>query len=440
MEIKQLPLAWQTLWEDKEFRQPTAIQQQVYKPMCQKESILAVSPTGSGKTIAYLLPALQQVESKGGNQLLILTSSQELAVQVYEVAKEWATPLDLTCQSCIGGANVKRQIEQLKKKPEVIIGTPGRVLELIKAKKINAFQVQSLILDEADQLVKDDTQGLVKEIVQRLGRKTTFSFFSATASQALEEVKALIDRDIMVIDTTDIDDSQGEILHYYLNVSPRKIVDTLRRLCYIDAFQGLLFFNQLSELGSAEEKLLFNGVKVASLASDQSKEMRRLALNAFKKQQVTALLTTDLAARGLDLQGLPYVVNVDVPLTKESYLHRAGRVGRMGADGVVLTLVTPQSQRDHRKIMSQMQIKGQEVFLHGGQLTTTKPVAEVAMKKTRSIESKRTQDASSSHVTDKAQPVEKVRQVQENVPVSKPKMKKKKVRTASQKNKGKRQK
>lgn len=432
MEIKQLPLAWQTLWEDKAFRQPTAIQKQVYKPMCQKQSLLAVSPTGSGKTLAYLLPSLQQVVPGQGNQLLILTSSQELAVQVYEVAKEWAQAIDLHCQSCIGGANVKRQVEQLKKKPEVIVGTPGRVLELIKAKKINAFNIQSLILDEADQLVKDDSQGLVKEIMQRLGKKTTNSFFSATADTALAEVKELV-TDLTVIDTTMIDDSQGVVHHYYLNVSARKITDTLRRLCHIEAFQGLFFFNQLSDLGNAEEKLGFHHLNVASLASDQSKEMRKLALNAFKQHRLNALLATDIAARGIDLDRLPYVVNVDVPLTKESYLHRAGRVGRMGADGVVLTLVTPQTQRDYRKIMSQMQLKGQEVFLHTGELTTEKPMVEEKKYSKKTIE----------HNTNKPSTTVEVGQKRVSIDTEMTtvvKKKKKKVRTSSKKNKGKRQK
>ncbi|WP_297075342.1 DEAD/DEAH box helicase [uncultured Enterococcus sp.] len=432
MEIKQLPLAWQILWEDKAFRQPTAIQKQVYKPMCQKQSLLAVSPTGSGKTLAYLLPSLQQVVPGQGNQLLILTSSQELAVQVYEVAKEWAQAIDLHCQSCIGGANVKRQVEQLKKKPEVIVGTPGRVLELIKAKKINAFNIQSLILDEADQLVKDDSQGLVKEIMQRLGKKTTNSFFSATADTALAEVKELV-TDLTVIDTTMIDDSQGVVHHYYLNVSARKITDTLRRLCHIEAFQGLFFFNQLSDLGNAEEKLGFHHLNVASLASDQSKEMRKLALNAFKQHRLNALLATDIAARGIDLDRLPYVVNVDVPLTKESYLHRAGRVGRMGADGVVLTLVTPQTQRDYRKIMSQMQLKGQEVFLHTGELTTEKPMVEEKKYSKKTIE----------HNTNKPSTTVEVGQKRVSIDTEMTtvvKKKKKKVRTSSKKNKGKRQK
>lgn len=432
MEIKQLPLAWQTLWEDKAFRQPTAIQKQVYKPMSQKQSLLAVSPTGSGKTLAYLLPSLQQVVPGQGNQLLILTSSQELAVQVYEVAKEWAHAINLHCQSCIGGANVKRQVEQLKKKPEVIVGTPGRVLELIKAKKINAFNIQSLILDEADQLVKDDSQGLVKEIMQRLGKKTTNSFFSATADTALAEVKELV-TDLTVIDTTMIDDSQGVVYHYYLNVSARKITDTLRRLCHIEAFQGLFFFNQLSDLGNAEEKLGFHHLNVASLASDQSKEMRKLALNAFKQHRLNALLATDIAARGIDLDRLPYVVNVDVPLTKESYLHRAGRVGRMGADGVVLTLVTPQTQRDYRKIMSQMQLKGQEVFLHTGELTTEKPIVEEKKYSKKTIEHKTNKPSTTVEVGQKRVSID----TEMTTVVKK---KKKKVRTSSKKNKGKRQK
>ena len=141
-------------------------------------------------------------------------------------------------------------------------------------------------------------------------------------------------------------------------------------------FQAFVFFNQLSELGNAEEKLLYNHVPVASLASDQSKEVRKKALERFKEKVIRQLLTTDLASRGLDIEQVPYVINVEVPMTKESYLHRGGRIGRMGATGTIVTLVQDHTVRDLKRMTKELDILVSEVFLHGGELTLEKPIKE----------------------------------------------------------------
>ncbi len=369
--INQLPEKWQQRWNE-QFSTPSLIQETVYEPLLAGENLVGISPTGSGKTLAYLLPTMQKVTPKAGNQLLILTSSQELGIQVTDVARQWGKDLDLGVQPLIGGANVKRQIEKLKSKPEVLIGTPGRIVELIKQKKVKAHQIRTVVFDEADQLFLPGTKELVEEILKSLQQIEQFAFFSATADQALPEIQKVI-ADIQVLDVTKDDRSKGTVTHYYLNYPNRRVVDALRRLAHLDDFQGLVFFNQLQDLGSAEEKLLFHQLRVASLASDQSKELRKLSLDLFKQGKIVELLTTDVASRGLDITGLPFVINTEVPLTKESYLHRAGRVGRMGADGQVITLVQEHTLPQLQKMARALDLPLEEVYLHGGALLTEKP-------------------------------------------------------------------
>lgn len=133
--VQTFPQAWQEKWQEKAFLEASLIQKAVFQPLKDQQNVIGISPTGSGKTLAYLLPLLLNVEKDHGSSLLILVSSQELAIQVAEVTREWAKALDLKVQSLVGGANVKRQVEGLKKRPEILVGTPGRVLELMKSKK-----------------------------------------------------------------------------------------------------------------------------------------------------------------------------------------------------------------------------------------------------------------------------------------------------------------
>ncbi|KAF1297164.1 RNA helicase [Enterococcus sp. JM4C] len=383
----QLPEVWQKKWQGAGFTAATAIQTRCFAPLSEKEDVVGISPTGSGKTLAYLLPLLLKVEQGQANQLLILTSSQELAIQVTEVARQWAQEIGLKVQPLIGGANVKRQLEKLKAKPEVIVGTPGRVLELMKQKKVKAHLFQTIVMDEADQLFQEGTENLTKQILKQAPVDYQLAFFSATADRALETIKTLKESSFNVIDVTEEDDSQGEVQHVYLRITERKKVDSLRRLAYLDNFQALVFFNQVGDMGAAEEKLLHHGVEVASLASDQSKLMRKMAIQQFREGKLSELLTTDIAARGLDIPQLPYIVNADIPMTQEGYIHRSGRVGRMGTPGVVLNLVSPGTIDDLKRLAKTMGIPLSEVFLHGGQLHTERPVMDDAARElhTKSI-------------------------------------------------------
>ncbi|MBM7710577.1 DEAD/DEAH box helicase [Enterococcus xiangfangensis] len=367
-------------WEDAGFQKPALIQAEVFAPITERKNLVGIAPTGSGKTLAYLLPLFNQLELGKPSQLLILTSSQELAMQVVEVARKWLAGSGMKAQPLIGGANVKRQQEALKKKPEVLIGTPGRVFELITAKKIKAPNIKTIVFDEVDQLVQGQSLQLVQKILKAADNHTQRLYFSATADVVLAELNQF-ETDLLIVDVSKEDDSQGDVQHFYLEVSERKKVDQLRRLLNLPVFWGMVFFNQLNDMGSAEEKLLFHHLPVASLASDQAKMSRKAAIEQFKKHQVLGLLTTDLASRGLDIEALPFVINADVPLSEESYLHRAGRVGRMGNTGVVITFVTPQEKADLTKIAKKLELTLAPIYLFGGELLTEEPVKQSEPKK-----------------------------------------------------------
>ncbi|MFR3686377.1 MAG: DEAD/DEAH box helicase [Enterococcus sp.] len=374
-------------WEEAGFQKPALIQSKVYSLISEGKNLVGIAPTGSGKTLAYLLPLINNLKAGDPSQVLVLTSSQELAMQVVEVARNWISGSGMKVQPLIGGANVKRQQEALKKKPELLVGTPGRVLELITAKKIKAPNIKTLVFDEVDQLVQGQSLQLIRNILKATDNNAQHLYFSATADVVLDELNK-IESELIVIDVSEEDDSQGEVQHFYLETSDRKKVDQLRRLLNIPDFWGMIFFNQLTDMGSAEEKLLFHQLPVASLASDQSKLSRKGAIEQFKKHQTLGLLTTDLASRGLDIEALPFVINVDVPLSEESYLHRAGRVGRMGNAGVVISFVTPQEKSDLVKIAKNMNLKLAPIYLFGGELLTEEPLKQSEPKKKKSKKNK----------------------------------------------------
>ncbi|EOT44193.1 DEAD/DEAH box helicase [Enterococcus columbae] len=380
MQVNHLPDAWQKRWQQQQFSQPTKIQEEAFNRMIQGESFVGVSPTGSGKTLAYLLPAMLQIKEKQLTQVLILTATQELAMQVTEVARAWANDLDLKVQPLIGGANIKRQIEKLKEKPEVIIGTVGRVVELVQQRKLKLHLIKTLILDEADQLLASKEASLLGHVMKAVDKNVQLTAFSASGQNLPTLFAKYYQKNLSLVDVTDQDDSQGRIFHGYIIWPKRQSVDALRRIAHIPSMQALVFFNQLSDLGAAEDKLLYHQLAVSSLASDQNKLMRKLALTAFKEGKSTLLLSTDIAARGLDIVELPYVINVDIPQDKASYLHRAGRVGRMGHDGMVLTLLEAHQVREYKKLLQDLDLTAEEYYLYAGQVTKEKPQKESGAK------------------------------------------------------------
>ena len=196
------------------------------------------------------------------------------------------------------------------------------------------MNVDTIILDEFDELLSDSQYHFVENIIHRVPRDHQMIYMSATDK---------VDPEVLAENTLTIDLSNqklDQIVHYYISVDKRDRLDLLRKFSNIPEFRGLVFFNSLSDLGAAEERLQFNDVQAVSLASDINVKFRKVILEKFKNHELSLLLATDLVARGIDIENLEYVVNFDLARDKETYTHRAGRTGRMGKSGVVITFVT----------------------------------------------------------------------------------------------------
>ncbi|EJF00565.1 DEAD/DEAH box helicase [Liquorilactobacillus mali] len=350
-EEEKMNSKFENSFKEQGFTKPTLIQEQVYEPLKEGKSVLGLAPTGSGKTLAYLLPLLEQVDKAQGVQLVIVAPSQELAAQITEVARQWAKLVDLTVLSLIGGANVKRQIEKLKKAPEVVIGTPGRMLELAENKKLKLHNVKAFVFDEADDLLTEQTLVACRSLLNHAPGIVQLAFFSATKSDIFDQLHQWFGTEVEVFDVRAEDQTQGEVEHFLVETPVRKRIDTLRKLSNLEKFSALVFFKKVTEIENAADKLKYLGVKVAVLEGQQRQVEREKALRQLRKGEISLLLTTDVAARGLDIVGLPAVINYDLPKDSNTYIHRVGRTGRMGASGIVINLGNDHDLRNFRQLV-----------------------------------------------------------------------------------------
>ena len=356
---QEFPKSWRDQLQTLGFSEATPIQKEAYKPIFAGKNLLGISPTGTGKTLAYLWPSLLKLTPKKSQQLLILTPNTELAGQIFEVCKSWAEPLGLTAQLFLSGSSQKRQIERLKKGPEILIGTPGRIFELIKLKKIKMMNVETIILDEFDELFSDSQFHFVDKILHHVARDHQLIYMSATAKFDRKKIA----EDVLTIDLTN--QALDNIQHSYILVDKRDRIELLRKFANIPDFRALTFFNSLSDLGASEDKLTYRQANVVSLASDVNVKFRKIIIERFKNKEIALLLATDLVARGIDIDNLECVLNFDLPRNQEAYTHRAGRTGRMGKEGLVITLISnPNDLKVLKKYapVSELVLKNQQLY------------------------------------------------------------------------------
>lgn len=345
---------FQTHFEERNFKQLTAIQEAVQKPLEEDKTVFGIAPTGSGKTLAFTWPLLPKVMKGQGTQILVLEPSQELALQTTRVMREWAALLGLKVHSATGGANLRRQTERLKKeRPEVVVGTPGRILHLLDTRDLKLNNLATLVIDEADDLLRDDTQAVVEDIERAAPLDTQLAFFSATQSTTLEQLDVLFGRDLVKIDVRAQDHSRGPVKHGLVvarTMSDKAVM--LERLSQTKNFRALVFFTSIKTLHYTASRLRHDGISSATLGGRQRQTERETVMRQFRKHQVKLLLTTDVAARGLDIPKLPAVVNFELPNTADGYVHRTGRTGRQGEPGLVVNLGDDHDFRDLKKLLA----------------------------------------------------------------------------------------
>jgi len=356
------------------FTELSPIQTAVATPMAEGISVLGLAPTGSGKTLAFTWPMLANIRVGEGTQAMILAPSQELAMQTTNVVRDWAKLIDAKVLAITGGANVKRQTEKLKKHPEIVVGTPGRMTNMIADGKLKLGHLKLMIVDEADELLTDETLDQIREILDATFAETLqLGFFSATETKILDELPRWFGQKVEKIDVRAIDQTQGVVRHRTMEVGNRYRVDLLKRISRVDRMRALVFFNKMQELQHVALELRHQHVSYVALTSNQRQVEREKALRLFRQGKVELLLTTYLAARGLDVPELPAVINYQLPKDVTTYIHRSGRTGRMGAEGLVLTLGDDHDIRDFKKMMKTTEYDLKPGYLVDYQIVDTKP-------------------------------------------------------------------
>ena len=320
---------------------PLAIQEKTIARVLAGSNIIGQAPTGTGKTLAYLLPALQQIDpALRQAQVLILAPTYELAMQIANVARELSQAADLgiKVQGLIGGANIARQMDKLKEKPQLIVGSAGRIIELARKGKLKLQQVKLLVLDEFDRLLDDQNLQNTVDAVRLLPEERQVILFSATApKKALERADFLDQPEHIVVEADPETLANRE--DYYLMTPFRDKIENVRKLTRnLGVKRGMVFINRVYDAEKTLAHLRYDGIRADSLLGHSNKQARQKAIADFKKGRIQLLLSTDLAARGLDVEGVDYVFNLDLPEDAQVYQHRAGRTARAGAKGTVITL------------------------------------------------------------------------------------------------------
>lgn len=319
---------------------PTPIQDQVIPAIINGRDVIGIANTGTGKTASFLIPLINKVYKNRYERVLIMAPTRELAMQIKDEFKFFAKGTDLEALICIGGANLHRQESNLRQNPHFVIGTPGRLKDLIQRRKLNLMMFQNIVLDETDRMVDIGFIHDIKFIISMLPKKRQSLFFSATVDGKTKEIlqNFVIDPVTVSVKTQE---TAGTIEQDIVRVHDKnQKLDTLHDLLAKEEFSKVLIFGRTKwGIEKLSKALLIRGFRAASIHGNKSQGQRQRALEGFKNGEIQVLLATDVASRGLDIEDVSHVINYDEPASYEDYIHRIGRTGRAGKRGIALTFV-----------------------------------------------------------------------------------------------------
>ncbi len=325
------------------YTEPTPIQSGVIPVMLAGHDVIGQAQTGTGKTAAFALPLLHNLNSEQTQvQALVLTPTRELALQVAEAIQGYGRLQGVRVLAIYGGQQYGRQIGQLKRGVDVVVGTPGRLLDLIQQKKLDLSQIKTVVLDEADEMLSMGFIEDIEAILEQTPAQRQTALFSATLPP---EIRRLADRYLREPQNITIQRPQltvATITQRYYLVNETDKLAALTRLFEVEPVtSALIFARTRAGTGELANELSVRGFPAEALNGDLSQDAREQVLNRFRNNQIKVLVATDVAARGLDIDDISHVFNFDLPLDSEIYVHRVGRTGRAGKTGVAITLLTP---------------------------------------------------------------------------------------------------
>ncbi len=359
-----------------EITEPMPVQEASYPLIAAGKNVVLQSRTGSGKTLAYLLPFLAKMTpGESGNRLLVVAPTQELAVQIANIIRAINAKLEggYSIALCGGGANINHQIDKLKGRPAIIVGTPGRLLELFDRRKINGQTIEAVIFDEVDAIIAQEKGSLMKHIQKKLLKSVQVVAVSASIGMeaqqllrgAIENAEFLIANEEAALNPN--------IGHFILRCEARKKFDNLRRAIAAMDGKTLVFINGDDEITHLQDRLAYHHTEAWALSADMKKLDRQHALESFRKCVQGVLISSDLSARGLDIDDIDQVINMDFPHDPLTYVHRVGRTGRGNAEGAALSFVSDSDEAAIRIYKRDLGIEFTEVHFAGGAVVAGAP-------------------------------------------------------------------
>ena len=350
-----------------DYAQPTPIQSAAIPAILKDHDVLGIAKTGSGKTAAFVLPILQQLEEAQISQhrdptVLVLVPTRELADQVTQVFREFLPSLTagVSCVAVYGGVSINTQMQALRR-VDVLVATPGRLLDLLDKNAVRLTSVQTLVLDEADKILSLGFQDEVDQLLRLLPVKRQNLLFSATLSEDVSAMQRLILNDPVVLQIDEVGESLEQIHQEGYFVTEERKGVLLRYLIKHEQLQQVLVFvSSHKKADNVAAKLLKNKINACAIHSKMGQNVRRDALEKFKDGRVAVLVSTDLLARGIDIDCLSHVINYELPRSPKDYIHRIGRTGRAGASGAAISLITPGEVHHFNVIQKKM---GQRVLM-----------------------------------------------------------------------------
>ena len=334
------------------FTAPTPIQQAVIPPIVAGRDVIGQAQTGTGKTAAYGLPLLHRLDRQHrGVQALVLAPTRELAIQVAAALQQYGRGLGTNVLALYGGQSYQQQLRSLRERVEVVVGTPGRLLDLMEQGNLDLGGVRTVVLDEADEMLSMGFVEDIESILDRIPPERQTLLFSATISRRVLGLSKRYLRDPETVSVTPEQLTGASIEQRYYLVNPQDKVAALTRLIEMETIDSALVFAR-TRLGTGElaNQLSTRGYAAEALNGDLSQDARIQVLNRFRAGQVKVLVATDVAARGLDIDDISHVFNFDLPDDPEVYVHRVGRTGRAGREGVAITLLSPRERFLLRRI------------------------------------------------------------------------------------------
>lgn len=337
------------------FEHPSSIQQRAILPIIEKHDVLAQSQSGTGKTATFSIAVLQNIDTKiSGVQALILAPTRELALQIQKVVVALGDYLNVKCHACIGGTRIIDDIQALKEGVHVVVGTPGRVQDLINRRALRTDRIQMFVLDEADEMLSRGFKAQIYDVFQHLPRDIQVVLLSATMPPSVLEVTTKFMRDpIRILVKKDELTLEG-IKQFFVDVGEEQYkIDVLVDLYETIAItQAVIFCNTRRKVEFVQEALTNQDFTVSAMHGDMDQAQRDTIMKEFRTGSSRILISTDLLARGIDVQQVSLVINYDLPTNQENYIHRIGRGGRFGRKGVAINFVT----QDDIKVMREIEV------------------------------------------------------------------------------------